>query len=280
MKLIKLKGSKTEEDIRRELVGSHESLFNDEIRSGLLSVIKRFFPQMKTAYILFWTPEHGEDIFSLLINNDRIAKVEIDRYDQDIEPIIESKQLDNVYLKGLRKYSQIRLAIALELVNMDLQEEEKIKGVSELKNQKRLIILLFLLIILALTGCNSNSVKTDGIVEDGLNINSISIGLGGSEEDEGITVVTYHFNLWNRTNKSIILKTVEPIISNGIQERLMDRDIKLDINKKVDGNTSEALTGTFKLDTKGLDKEGIIKLNINVKEFNIAFEQVIGINEP
>ena len=25
---------------------------------------------MKTAYILFWTPEQGEDIFSLLINNE------------------------------------------------------------------------------------------------------------------------------------------------------------------------------------------------------------------
>lgn len=158
--------------------------------------------------------------------------------------------------------------------------KRKIKGVSKLKNQKRLMILIFLLIIVALSGCISSSVKTDGIVEDGLNINSISIGLGGSEEDEGITVVTYHFNLWNRTNKSIILKTVEPIISKEVQERLIDRDIRLDINKKIDGNTSEALTGTFKLDTKGLDKEGIIKLNINVKKFNIAFEQVIGINEP
>lgn len=61
----------------------------------------------------------------MLINNDRIAKVEIDRYDHDNEPIIESKQIDNVYLKGLRKYSQIRLAIALELANRDLQDEEK-----------------------------------------------------------------------------------------------------------------------------------------------------------
>ncbi|MGG4398928.1 hypothetical protein ABEW61_02280 [Paenibacillus amylolyticus] len=158
--------------------------------------------------------------------------------------------------------------------------KRKIKGVSELKNQKCSMVLIFLLMILSLTGCISSSVKTDEIVEDGLNINSISIGLGGSEEDEGITVVTYHFNLWNRTNKSIILKTVEPIISKEIQERLIDRDIKLDINEKIDGDTSEALTGTFKLDTKGLDKEGIINLNINVKEFNIAIEQVIGINEP
>lgn len=68
-----------------------------------------------------------------------------------------------------------------------------------MKNQKRSMILLFLLMILALSGCISSSVKTDEIVEDG--------------------------------------------------------------------------------DTKGLDKEGIMKLNINVKEFNIAMEQVIGMNE-
>ncbi|WP_440117667.1 hypothetical protein [Paenibacillus sp. QZ-Y1] len=149
-----------------------------------------------------------------------------------------------------------------------------------MKNQKRLMILLFLLMILALSGCISSSVKTDETVEDGLNINSISFGLGESEEDAGITVVTYNFNLWNRTNKSIMIKTVEPIISKHIQKRLIDRNIKLDINEKIDGNSSEAVAGTFRLDTKGLDKEGIIKLNINVKEFNIAIEQIIGIKEP
>ncbi|WP_336766263.1 hypothetical protein [Paenibacillus sp. USHLN196] len=134
-----------------------------------------------------------------------------------------------------------------------------------MKNPKRSIILIFLLMILALSGCISSSVKTDEIVEDGLNINSISFGLGESEEDAGITVVTYNFNLRNRTNKSIILKTVEPIISKEIQERLIDRNIKLDINEKIDGDTSEALTGTFKLDTKGLDKEGIINTDCNMK---------------
>jgi len=128
MKLIKLKGSKTEEDIRRQLIGSHESLFNDEIRSGLLSIIERFFPQMKTAYILFWTPEQGEDIFSLLINNDTIASVEIDRYDSNIEPIVESKPLDNTFIKGLRKNPQITLAIALQLANMDLKDVTECKS--------------------------------------------------------------------------------------------------------------------------------------------------------
>ncbi|PQP82695.1 hypothetical protein C0Q44_14905 [Paenibacillus sp. PCH8] len=148
-----------------------------------------------------------------------------------------------------------------------------------MKNQKRSMILIFLLMILALSGCISRSVKTDEIVEDGLIINSISFGLGESEENAGITVVTYNLNLRNRTNKSIILNKVEPIISKDIQERLIDRSIKLDINERVDGNSSAPVAGNFRLDTKGLDKEGIINLNINVKEFNIAIEQVIGMNE-
>ncbi|WP_339259742.1 hypothetical protein MKZ12_07915 [Paenibacillus sp. FSL R5-0713] len=149
-----------------------------------------------------------------------------------------------------------------------------------MKNQKHSMILIFFLMILALSGCISYSVKTDEIVEDGLNINSITIGLGESEEDAGITVVTYNFILRNRTNTSIIIKTVEPILSKDIQERLIDTNIKLDINEKIDGDTSEALTGTFRIDTEGLDKEGIMKLNINIKEFNIAIEQVVGIDEP
>lgn len=126
MKLLRLKGSKTEKDIRSQLVKSHESLFNDEMRSGLLSVIKTFFPQMKTAYILYWTPEQGEDIFSLLINNDTIASVEIDRYDSSIKPIIESRPLDNTYLEGLRRIPQITLAIALELADKDLKHDNQI----------------------------------------------------------------------------------------------------------------------------------------------------------
>lgn len=49
-----------------------------------------------------------------------------------------------------------------------------------MKNQKHAMSLIFLLMILVLSGCSSSSVKTDEIVEDGLNINSITIGLGES----------------------------------------------------------------------------------------------------
>ncbi|WP_246627757.1 hypothetical protein [Paenibacillus solanacearum] len=121
MKLIKLIGSKTEEDIRNQLLRSHKSLFQDEGRKRILSIVRTYFPEMKTAYIIAWTPDQGEDIITFLINNNIIADIEIDRIDTKIEPIIESKLLNNNYIKGLRKIPQITLAIAIELANRDLE---------------------------------------------------------------------------------------------------------------------------------------------------------------
>lgn len=143
---------------------------------------------------------------------------------------------------------------------------------------RRSIISFFLFLILVLSACNSISVRTDEIVEDGLVINSVSIGLGGNENLD-TTVVSYNFNLWNRTSKPIVVKTVEPILSNDLRNRMIDNTIKLEIDKQINGNSTEALSGTFKLNTKGLDKKGIMDLEINVKEFKITSDQVIGMNK-
>lgn len=138
------------------------------------------------------------------------------------------------------------------------------------------IVSVFLFLILTISACNSSSVKTDESVEDGLIISSIVTGLGG---DPDTTVVSYNFNLLNRTDKSIMIKTVEPVLTADLQNRLTDNNIKLEINKQLNENSSEAISGTFNLNTKGLDKEGIIDLQINVKEFKITTEQVIGMNK-
>ncbi|WP_338552697.1 hypothetical protein [Paenibacillus sp. KS-LC4] len=120
MELIKLKHTKTESDIQSHLIREHRALFNDESKSRLLEMIKSFFPEMRTAYIIFWLPEESEDIVTLLINNNTIASIEFDRYDTSIEPIVESKPIDRHYIKGLRRYPQLTIAVAVELANSDL----------------------------------------------------------------------------------------------------------------------------------------------------------------
>lgn len=111
---MKLIGSKQEQDFRKELEGSNIVLAQDSKAQKILNELRATFGDVKTAYILNWTPEQAEDIFTILINLDKIVKVEISRINESEVPIIESFHIKN-YQKGLSKVFQIKLAVALDL---------------------------------------------------------------------------------------------------------------------------------------------------------------------
>ena len=119
MKLIK---SRTEQELRAQLIKSNHSLFNSENKQGLLKVIRKIYPQMRAAYIIDWIPEQGEDLYSILINDNIIAKIELD-HDYVREPIVEVLTIPE-YLHGLRKQDQIQLAVALDLAKKDMGSNE------------------------------------------------------------------------------------------------------------------------------------------------------------
>jgi len=111
---MKLIGSKTEQNIREQLIKSYNYLLNDKSNKKLLSVIESTFPNMKSAYIIDWVPEQGEDIYTVLINTETITKIEISRVDTNFKPVIESISVTN-FRKSLSKIRQIKLAVAIDL---------------------------------------------------------------------------------------------------------------------------------------------------------------------
>ncbi len=111
---MKLIGSKTEQDFRKELIKSHKSLFQDEEEQRLLGILKTYFPDMKTAYVIGWTPEQSEDIYRILINTDIIAGIEMDRFNSDTEPLVEKITIHR-YKQNVSKMVQIKLAVAMDL---------------------------------------------------------------------------------------------------------------------------------------------------------------------
>jgi hypothetical protein len=119
---LKLIGSKAEQEFREQLIKSHQSLFRDKERQRLLNLLKNNFPKMKTAYVIGWTPEQGEDIYRILIDKKSIAGIVIDRFDLKIEPIVEKISLSS-YKQGLSKIGQIKLAVAIDLATKDLTED-------------------------------------------------------------------------------------------------------------------------------------------------------------
>jgi len=133
-------------------------------------------------------------------------------------------------------------------------------------------IFFIIICTFLISACSKSS--QDDVVDDGLVINSISIGLGG-EPDK--TLVTYNFNIWNKTRNTILIKSIEPILSENLQQRLLDNEIKNEINRTINGSTSEIFTGSFQLNTQGLEKQAIEKLNIKLEKFRIITEQELGL---
>lgn len=117
---MKLIGSKQEEDFRKELSASNITLSQGDKEKILLRVLSSAFGKINTAYILNWTPEQGEDIYTVLVNLDKIAKVEISRVNCLEAPFIETFKLKD-FEKGLSKVFQIKLAVAIDLAKKDLE---------------------------------------------------------------------------------------------------------------------------------------------------------------
>ncbi|MCY9518039.1 hypothetical protein [Paenibacillus apiarius] len=117
---MKLIGSKQEQDFRKELEGSNIIKGQDGKAKAILNVLRITFGEIKTAYILNWTPEQGEDIFTILVDLDKIAKVEISRVNHSEVPLIETFNLKD-FQRGLSKIFQIKLAVAIDLAKKEHQ---------------------------------------------------------------------------------------------------------------------------------------------------------------
>ncbi len=120
---MKLIGSKVENEYRNELISSRRALFEKNEYQRLLSSLILKYPDMRTAYIMNWTPEQGEDIYRLLIDTNMIIGVEIDRYDLECLPSVEKFSFKE-YERSLSKTGRIKLSVALELAKSDIENHD------------------------------------------------------------------------------------------------------------------------------------------------------------
>jgi len=117
---MKLIGSLIEEEYRAELLKGHDSLFKQKgNKKRLLAVIKKTFPDMQTAYVLDWIPEQGEDIYTILVNVDSIAEIEVPMCNNNTPKVIRIIAVSD-FQRYLRKHKRIKLSLGLEMASKDL----------------------------------------------------------------------------------------------------------------------------------------------------------------
>ncbi len=112
---MKLIGSKAEEDFRRELISGSKYFSENERGTNVLKRIRMEFPNVRTAYILNWIPEQGEEIIDVLVDDDIVVHLEVPHTFKQLAEIELSRVTLDRYERSLSKISRIKLAVALDL---------------------------------------------------------------------------------------------------------------------------------------------------------------------
>ena len=108
---MKLINSKIEKEIRDNLQKYSPLIMEDKV---IINFLIQNFQEIKSVYVLQVTPDQGEELYTLLVNGDKVIDFEISRinnsiYDIHIRTVGEySKEIKN-------KLPKLKLLIALEL---------------------------------------------------------------------------------------------------------------------------------------------------------------------
>jgi hypothetical protein len=140
----------------------------------------------------------------------------------------------------------------------------------------KIITILVLCTLIFLTGCNST--KTQLQTKGGLKINSWSSGLGGvNETNLDKTKFSYSINLSNGNNTNIYVKSIEPLVNEKIKNIILSKDIAVTVNKDVKPGETIQINGEIIIDTKGLTKSDIMKLEPFITDVKISSEETISL---
>jgi hypothetical protein len=128
------------------------------------------------------------------------------------------------------------------------------------------------------TGCNSTQkqIQTKG----GLKINGWSSALGSvNETDLDKTKFSYSVNITNENENIIFIKSIQPSINKKIIRKIISKDIIVTVNKDVKPNETTQINGEIIVDTKGLTKSDILKLEPFITDVKVSTEETISLKQ-
>src|SRR5258706_15025865 len=109
---MKLIGSRTEQQMREELVRSNLSL-QDGSYERLVAALESANVNVAGAYVLNWIPEQAEDIYAVLASAVEVLIVEVPRDEGQVQ--WERQDLAG-YKKKCSKVQRLKIAVAEDLL--------------------------------------------------------------------------------------------------------------------------------------------------------------------
>lgn len=104
--------------MRRQLLEGSVSLCAQGNQSPLTQALRKFFPALSQAFLLYWLPEQAEDIYWVLVSRTEIAKVEVERNPENEEKAasVEIVTVEAYRRRRLSQQVKEKLEVALELM--------------------------------------------------------------------------------------------------------------------------------------------------------------------
>ena len=125
-------------------------------------------------------------------------------------------------------------------------------------------------------GCTSGE-RED--TKSSLQIYSMSTGLGAiSRENTHQQCLTYTINLTNEKDQEDYIEWIEPILGEGIKDKVINEDLKVNVKQSISAKGSLEVEGEIVFNTQGLTKEEIINLEPFITGIKVGSEKVIVIN--
>ncbi|WP_353242843.1 hypothetical protein [Providencia sp.] len=108
---MKLINSKIEKEIRDNLQKYSPLIMEDKV---IINFLIQHFQEVKSVYVLQVTPDQGEELYTLLVNGDKVIDFEISRINSSIYDI-HIITVDEYSKEIKKKLPKLKLLIALEL---------------------------------------------------------------------------------------------------------------------------------------------------------------------
>ena len=145
-----------------------------------------------------------------------------------------------------------------------------------LKKSIMIIAISILCIFIFLTGRNNTNTQIQS--KGGLKISNWSSGLGSvNDTDLNKTKFSYSVNLTNENENTIFIKSIQPSVNEKIKDKIISKDIIVAVNKDIKPNGTIQINGELIVDTKGLTKSDIEKLEPFITDIKVSTEETVSL---
>ena len=155
---------------------------------------------------------------------------------------------------------------------------ENIKSIYTTKKPIITIIITVLCVSAIFSGCNNSKVQNQS--KGGIKIANWSSSLGSvNETDLDKSVFSYSINLTNENEKNIFIEFIQPLVNETIKNKILSKETVVTVNQNIKPKETIKVNGEIIIDTKGLSKQDIDKLEPFITDIKVSTEDTISLKQ-